>query len=73
MPAYWCMATKATRGFPCGSSARLILAKRTLETATACHLCNGVEGKNQAERDAKLQCLVIEEKTAVEFMEDEQA
>ena len=55
------------------ATAKLTLAKRQLETARAHHLCNGIEGKNQAERDAKLECLLIEEQTAVEFLEDEQA
>ena len=55
------------------ASAKLTLAKRHLETAKARHLCNGVEGKNQAERDARLECLLIGEKAAVEFLDDEQA
>jgi hypothetical protein len=55
------------------ASAKLTLAKRQLEAARARHLCTGVEGKNQAERDARLECLLIEEQTAVEFLEDEQA
>ena len=50
-----------------------MLGKRQLEAAQARHLCAGVEGKNQAERDARLECLIIEETTAVEFLEDEQA
>ena len=54
------------------ATAKLALAKRQLEAARAHHLCNGVEGKNQAERDARLECLLLEERTAVEFLEDEQ-
>ena len=54
-------------------TAKLTLAKRTLETAKGTHLLAGLEGKNQAERDAKLETLVFEELTAVEFLEDEQA
>ena len=56
-----------------GATAKLTLAKRTLETARGTHLLNGLEGKNQAERDAKLETLVFEELAAVEFLEDEQA
>ena len=52
---------------------QLTLAKRVLETARTHHLCKGVEGKNQAERDAKLASLLVEETTVVEFLEDEQA
>lgn len=55
------------------ATAKLTLAKRQLEAARAKHLCAGVEGKNQAERDARLECLLVEETTAVEFLEDEQA
>ena len=55
------------------ATAKLILAKRILETAKGIHLLAGVEGKNQAERDAKLEALVFEELAAVEFLEDEQA
>ena len=52
---------------------QLTLSKRVLESARAHHLCTGIEGKNQAERDAKLASLLVEEATAVEFLEDEQA
>ncbi len=55
------------------ATAKLTLTKRLLEAAKTKHLCEGVEGKNQAERDAKLERLLIEEITAVEFLEDEQA
>ncbi len=55
------------------ATAKLTLAKRTLETARGTHLLNGLEGKNQAERDARLESLIVEELAAVEFLEDEQA
>lgn len=55
------------------ATAKLTLAKRELETAKARHLCKGIEGKNQAERDARLSALLVEETTAVEFLEDEHA
>ena len=52
---------------------KLVLAKRTLETGKGTNLLAGIEGKNQAERDARLETLVFEELAAVEFLEDEQA
>ena len=55
------------------ATAKLTLAKRTLETAKGTHLLARIEGKNQAERDARLETLTVEELAAVEFLEDEQA
>ena len=55
------------------ATAKLVLAKRTLETAKGAHLLAGIEGKNQPERDARLEALTVEELAAVEFLEDEQA
>ena len=55
------------------TTSKRTLAKRTLEVAKVTHLLAGVEGKNQAERDARLETLIVEELAAVEFLEDEQA
>lgn len=54
----------------CGALTAHAEAKRGLELAEAIKLCEGVEGKNEAQRDAKLRLELSAEYTALAEAED---
>ncbi len=54
----------------CGAVTAHAEAKRALELAEAVKLCEGVEGKNERERTAKLRLELSEEYTALAEAED---
>ncbi len=54
----------------CGAVTAHAEARRTLELAEALKLCEGVEGKNEAQRDAKLRLELSAEYTALAEAED---
>lgn len=54
----------------CGAVTAHAEAKRTLEVAEAVKLCEGVEGKNEAQRDAKLRLELSGEYIALAEAED---
>lgn len=54
----------------CGAVTAHAEAKRGLELAEALKLCEGVEGKNEAQRDAKLRLELQTEYTALAEAED---
>lgn len=54
----------------CGAVTAHAEAKRALELAEALKLCEGVEGKNEAQRDAKLRLELAVEYTALAEAED---
>ena len=54
----------------CGATVAYAEAKRALELAKAHKLCEGVEGKNEAQREAKLRLELAKEHAALEEAED---
>ena len=68
--------TKAKNGLEnahitlCGAVTAHAEAKRALELAEALKLCEGVEGKNEAQRDARMRLELSAEHTALAEAED---
>jgi len=54
-------------------TSELTAAKRELENTRNALVCKGVEGKNKAERDAKLESLLIDTQVDVFELEDKQS